>query len=151
MFCEHRYLVMLNKMFFPCDRTQLTNYLQAIWNIKGVYFLLGLSFSSFYMYAKCIILLSVSMYTSRLALFILWLCRSRSANVVEKVGETITRNYEQPKSWLMFSQLRLFHYVMLPNNKQRKVNEKLTPEGAYAKLLMPKLVLFFYFCLPRIS
>lgn len=31
------------------------------------------------------------------------------------------------------------------------MNEKLTPEGAYAKLLMPKLVLFFYLCLPRIS
>lgn len=120
MFCEHRYLVMLNKMFFPCDRTQLINYLQTIWNIKGVYFLLELSFSSFYMFAKCITLLSVSRYSSRLGLFVLWLYRSQSANVVEKVGETITQNYEQPKSWLMFSQLWLFHYVMLPNNKQRK-------------------------------
>lgn len=119
MFCKHRYLVMLNKMFFPRDRTQLTNYLQAIWNIKGVYFLLELSFSSFYMFAKCIILLSVSMCSSRLGLFILWLCRSQSANVVEKVGETITLNYEQPRSWLMFSQLCLFHYVRLPNNREK--------------------------------
>ena len=107
-------------MFFPCDRTQLINYLQAIWNIKGVYFLLELSFSSFYMFAKCIPLLSVSRYSSRLGLLVLWLCRSQSTNVVETAGETITPNYEQPKSRLTFSQLCFFHYVMLPNNKQRK-------------------------------